>query len=535
MNRRRFLDLPMAAASGTYLHFTASRIAAARSLQGSGPSKTSGLGINLTGLTDWNREHPFVDPFRLSRTWISQAEGKHFGQGPPLELDEHGWVRRLQPGCWAETLLYTNQKDHIPEGRYRIDFRGRGRIDTGLNARFVGQSGQVAAFDVARHGEGVSIRIRETDPNDPIRDIRITPPGIRKLDPAEPFRKDFLDLWRGMGFVRFMDWMGTNNSEQIAWKDRPKLEDATWTTKGAPVETIVQLANRLRCDAWICLPHQADNEYVRNMAESIREKLDAGLRVWVELSNETWNGIFKQSHYFRDLGRKGGFAPGNDYQGQLEAYSMRAVQVFRLFDNVFRDQKHRVVRILSAQSVNQWTSETVLGYQNAFRSADALAIAPYFGNDFGDPKNAEEIEKLGVDEFMPRVAEAARASRKAVDDSLKVARKYGLPLAAYEAGQHLVGHSGAENREKLTELFHAANRHPGMERIYADYLAAWKQAGGGPMCLFASISEYSKWGSWGLKEWPEDPPARSPKFAAVRQFEESGGRWWSIGRKPEKA
>jgi len=537
MNRRRFVESQVNAVAASGLIASASRAFGADPAQTdrSKSQATSGLGINLTGLKDWNREHPFVDPFRLARTWISQAEGKRFGQGPPLELDEHGWVKRLEPGCWAETLLYTNQKDHIPEGRYRIDFKGRGRLETGLNARFAGQSGHVAAFDVARHGEGISLRIHATDPNDPVRDIRITPPGVRKLDTEEPFRKEFLDLWRGMGLVRFMDWMETNGSEQVSWKDRPKLEDATWTTRGAPLETIIRLANRLRADAWVCVPHQADNDYVEKMADLIREKLDGDLRVWVELSNETWNGIFAQARYFRELGARGGFAPRNEYQGQLEAYSVRSVQAFRIFDHVFGGQKHRVVRVLSAQSVNPWTSETVLSFQDAFRHADALAIAPYFGNDFGDPKNAEAIEKMTLAEFMPKVAEAARESRKSVVGSLEAARKYGLPLAAYEAGQHLVGHSGAENREKLTELFHAANRHPDMKRIYADYLAGWRDAGGGPICLFASVGEYTKWGSWGLKEWPEDPIEKSPKFAAVREFEVSAGRWWNIGRKPGMA
>lgn len=534
MNRRKFLRRNALAAVGTTVH--AGRIAAEQSdgATKSG-SKPSGLGINLTGLVDWNREHPFVDPFRLSRRWISQAEGKSFGQGPLLELDENGWVKKLEPGCWAETLLYTNQKDHIPEGRYRVEFAGRGRIDTGLNARFAGQQGHLAAFDVARHGEGISLRIHATDANDPIRDIRITPPGVRRLDPERPFRPEFLNLWRGMSVVRFMDWMDTNNSAQTVWNDRPKLADATWTAKGAPLETIVQLANALSADAWVCVPHLADNGYVENMAGLIRSRLAPGLRVWVELSNETWNGIFKQAQHFRELGRRGGFATKNDYQAQLEAYSVRSVQVFRLFDHVFGADAHRVVRVLSAQSVNPWTSETILTCQDAFRHADLLAIAPYFGNDFGDPKKAPEVENLSVDSFMPMVSQAAKEARKSMESSLAVARKFGLPLAAYEAGQHLAGHSGAENREKLNELFHAANRHPAMRKIYADYLADWQNAGGGPMCLFSSVTEYTKWGSWGLLEWPDDPLEKAPKFAAVRDFDTTTPSWWSIGRRASKS
>lgn len=128
MNRRRFVESNVSTLTFSGL------LGSAFQAFGLGPSQadrqetaaTSGLGINLTGFKDWNREHPFVDPFQMARAWISQAEGKRFGQGPPLELDANGWVRRLEPGCWAEKLLYTNQKDHIPEGRYRIDFEKGG-------------------------------------------------------------------------------------------------------------------------------------------------------------------------------------------------------------------------------------------------------------------------------------------------------------------------------------------------------------------------------------------------------------------------
>jgi len=63
------------------------------------------LGMNLHGPADWNTELPFVDVFRLARPWISQEEGRPWGQGPELDLGEHGWVKRLAPDCRAETPI----------------------------------------------------------------------------------------------------------------------------------------------------------------------------------------------------------------------------------------------------------------------------------------------------------------------------------------------------------------------------------------------------------------------------------------------
>ena len=59
------------------------------------------------------------------------------------------------------------------------------------------------------------------------------------------------------------------------------------------------------------------------------------------------------------------------------------------------------------------------------------------------------------------------------------ARALGLPVIAYEAGQHLVGIQGAENNEALMEKLHAANRHPGMKELYLEYMKGWQEAGGG--------------------------------------------------------
>ena len=63
--------------------------------------------MNLSGPADWNTELPFVDVFRLSRTWISQKEGQPWGKGPELKVDEHGWIKQLEEGCFAETPLCT--------------------------------------------------------------------------------------------------------------------------------------------------------------------------------------------------------------------------------------------------------------------------------------------------------------------------------------------------------------------------------------------------------------------------------------------
>ncbi|HVK05057.1 MAG TPA: hypothetical protein VM490_16390, partial [Armatimonadaceae bacterium] len=53
---------------------------------------------------------------------------------------------------------------------------------------------------------------------------------------------------------------------------------------------------------------------------------------------------------------------------------------------------------------------------------------------------------------------------------------------------------------------------------YAKYYDEWTRAGGDLFCHFSSVGEWSKWGSWGLLQYQDDDPARSPKFAATMRW-----------------
>jgi len=68
------------------------------------PDANPRLGINFAGPADWMTELPFVDVFRTARPWISQKKGAGWGQGPELAVDEFGWVKRLEAGCYAEAM-----------------------------------------------------------------------------------------------------------------------------------------------------------------------------------------------------------------------------------------------------------------------------------------------------------------------------------------------------------------------------------------------------------------------------------------------
>jgi hypothetical protein len=515
MNRRKFLQ--------TFVGLFVSS-AGLTAFEGAKRKPRPKLGMNLSGIADWNTELPFVDVFRMSRPWISQRKGAGWGQGPKLDLDEHGWVRRLEPDCWAETLMCTIEGGHYPSGEYIVLYEGEGEIDFWNAARVVKREPGKIVINVDSSKGAIFLRLLRTNPQNYVRNIRVIMPGFKVTDRKTPcWHPTFLNRWRGIACFRFMDWMETNGSQIARWSDRPKVEDATFSAKGVALEWMIDLCNRLKTDAWFCMPHMADDDFVYRFAKVVKEGLDPSLKVYVEYSNEVWNGIFPQHRYAAEQGQKLGFGE-KPWEAAWRYTAYRSVQIFRIWKEVFGGTK-RLIRVLPSQAANPYVSEQILSFRDAYKHADALAIAPYISFNVspkGDPP-ADEVAQWSVERLLDYVERVALPrSIQWMREQKKVADKCGLLLVAYEGGQHLVGVGGAENNEKLTQLFIEANAHPRMGEIYRKYLQAWVEVGGDLFCHFSSVGRWTKWGSWGLLQFYDDPP--TPKFKAVMEWAKELGQ-----------
>lgn len=474
-----------------------------------------GLGLNLSGVTDWSSEIVFVDVFKAARPWISQAQGKPWGQGGPLDTDDHGNVRSLRPDQFAESVVFTDFGDRFPAGVYTCLYDGDGDLTFTGDANVIDRGAGRMKVEIRPKDGSAFARITRTNPADPLRNIRLVMPGHEGTYEEQPFNPDFLARWKGLGVFRFMDWARTNDSPIVEWADRPTPGDHSQSVRGVAPEYMIDLCNELGADGWFCMPHRASDDYVRQFARLVKARLRPDLRAYVEYSNECWNGQFGQARYCAEKGKELRLSD-NAYEAQLRFYSRRSVEIFGLWEEEF-GKGDWLVRVLASQSANPWTGMTVLTWQDADRHADALAIAPYFGNRHGDPNTAAETARLTPDQLIAALEQDVADARKHIEANVAEARQRGLPLIAYEGGQHLAGHGGAENNDALTALFQAANRHPGMKDLYLRHLADWRDAGGGLYSLFASTGNYSKWGSWGLTEHPGQPSSETPKLEAVRE------------------
>jgi len=123
---------------------------------------------------------------------------------------------------------------------------------------------------------GILLQVMETNPMNPIRNIRVFMPGFenRKV----PFHPWFLKNIRSYSIVRYMDFANTNNNPVSRWADRT-LPSSASQSNGVAIEHMVDLANILGFSPWFCIPHLADDDYVKNFATLVKSTLRNDVQV----------------------------------------------------------------------------------------------------------------------------------------------------------------------------------------------------------------------------------------------------------------
>jgi hypothetical protein len=506
----------------------------------------SALGTNLEAVSHWSPQLPFVDVMKSSSEWWS-GDAATWDNKRPLDLDANGWVRSLAPGQIARKLMLREFGERYPAGRYLVRYKGEGTLKFAFAAKLVSQKPGEMLIEVTPSDGGIYLSLEATDPADYLRELEIIMPGgICANEPfkhaasandcgGRPFKAYaddrsilfnpvFADRLRGYSVLRFMDWMGTNNSAVATWAQRTPLAYSTWArASGVPVEVMLALANLMGAHPWFTLPHQSDEAYAQSFAQLVKARLDPALGVYVEHSNEVWNAQF---------GQHAGLA-GHARALGLDVYQYHALRT-RTLAGIFKAElgAARVVAVLGAQAVNTWTASRALDYlKGRFGAAvpgiDALAIAPYFAVS-PVPAQADKFRAMTLDALFTHVRAAVlpdMASHMARYRSL--AGKHGVRLIAYEGGQHMVGVGGGENDPALNALFDSFNRDPRIRQLYLDYLGDWKRVGGELFVHFNDVSRYNKWGRYGALEYVAQPRSDAPKFDALHSFIEHNPVWWA--------
>lgn len=569
------------------------------------------LGINTEapqgGADTVGMSMPFVDIFRTARPF-AELSGN-------ITFDQNGWPTepgrtKLLQGTLKDSIP-SGQYTVIYDGSGILEFGSGGAVSNvqkimgenkytfDLTLRGFDTENEVAAADT--NAFNLNVKGVSAGAGNYIKNIRIVMPGgtctenpyitvasasecpnsttyqsfVERLEVdrnAIIFNPDYLLFLRNFKVVRMMNLMEASlkklcfsaescPAEVGTWADRAKLDDAVWggndartsheDHKGVPVEVMIALANTLKRDIWVNMPHVATNDYVTRFAKMVYADLDPSLTVYLEYSNEVWNPGFAGHAYTTSEGKKLGlgdvpseFVGSNrdeDYFARLRFYSKRAVEIFTRWEDEFGGSNNRLVRVLGSFIGDKVLTKQMLENVNT-NSVDRIAIAPYF---FGCPYKAICIDApktllkaTTVDDVFDAIDQSGTVDVKslegtidAVKNQLTVVTSYGLKLITYEGGQHLVtGVLGDKvldsDKPRLRKLFNDANRDPRMKERYITFLNAWKDLsneGTDLFTLYTMPQSYYRFGNFGLKEHLNKARGDSPKFDGVMTFQESAG------------
>lgn len=371
---------------------------------------------------------------------------------------------------------------------------------------------------------------------------------------------------KGFRTLRFLDWNKVNSTQLANWADRAKRDDAMWTSEnGVPTNMLISLSNEVGADPWINLPMKATDDFAMRFARQAKATLAPKLNLIVEYSNEPWNYAFPASHWMREQARAtwpDQIAKGiSDYELQPSWYAMRSSQLCQVIKKEFGADAARVKCVLNGQASNSWISEQQLDCpfavsklgQACHKIVDGLAIAPYFGSYIGEQSVRSTVrtwysepdgglgklfqEILGQDANGNKVTPPlyGKTRESYIDGAVaqvktwmvankNIASARGLPLLAYEGGQHLVMYGGDTDQQWLN-LMTAANRDPRMGTAYTRTLNDWQAAGGQIYALYNHVYKPSKYGVWGLKE--TEYQENNVKWQAVLPYRDTKQCWWA--------
>lgn len=540
-----------------------------------GQLENPSLAFGLDGISDWSTQHPFLNIMKTARPWVGHVDGNWGAlQMEDLArrglLDAHGYPRRLPAEAQVlESFVLTDQPPEATDmaSRYRIRWKGEGR----LTVRGRGQTTRGAPGASAQKneiwftytpGEGlVSIAIESTDPNGTgayIRDIEILREDhIPLYEAGAVFNPAWIERIANARSLRFMDWMITNGSPVTSWPSRPREAHFSYAWRGVPAELILRLANKVGADPWICMPHAADDGYVRAFAQLTQAKLDPRLKAYVEYSNELWNHIFPQTGWVAQKADARWNVQGDSW---MQFAGLRAAEVMQIWSQVFDDEaKERLVRVMGVHTGWPGLEEPFLnaplavaeGLSAPRESFDAYAVSGYFGFDLGLEEEGLPAVRRSIAKSVARAKEGARATglqRRALEEEIRDvkfdaafrevaqmlssgsfqeltetlwpyhaarAAELGMTLVMYEGGTHVTPHGAAIDDEELVAFFTAFNYTPEMGALYEALLRHWHALGGQMFNAFVDVAPPSKYGSWGaLRHLQDDNPRWDALMAA---------------------
>lgn len=349
-----------------------------------------------------------------------------------------------------------------------------------------------------------------------VKEIRLMRPGYTHKSP-QLFNTEYINALSPFSTLRFMDFLRTNNIDsgypkKQTWNNRQKA-NAPRYSKGAPWESIISIANLSGKDIWINIPVDADSNYIVELAKLMKYTLRNDINIYIEYSNEVWNGDFTQYKYNYDAVLQSTedadirSSTTFDDRRRARRVAKQVIKAGKIFEQVMgiTVASRTRIRPVFAWQIGGWLPwyDDVLNWINTTYGAPknyiyAIASAPYFGEGNAAPNATPQ-----------QIVSAMSASSDANIASIKVlalyANQWQLKHLQYEGGPDNGGGSTVNIENRIL-----ANRLSDMKTtVIHNYTDNWFSAnanGTAPIGTndlanyFTMTGRVSRYGCWGATE-----------------------------------
>ena len=512
------------------------------------------IGVEIDGLGGGGRAKVFIDLAKTANRWFQENK-------QPVPSDERGWPKIdanvvlfdiRSPFTWSSAGDDPEKFQPDWSGTYKSCFQGQADLGTGedpsvqiANQKYDPTSNLTTFELIVPKGIGIVVlkfkntkRTADSPAGSGITHLRMLRPGY-ELSDQRIFLPEFVNSLKPFAALRFMDWLDTNHNygfygdpghHALNWADRHVPEDAYQCTGGTKVggcwEYLAELAKLTGKDVWINIPTVATDDYVKNLAKILKDKLPAKCNIYIEHSNEVWNFSFPQYVYNKlaaiDEVKQGNSNLNNDGEKKEEVWAhrrhaKRLVEIGNIFRETFGKAAATRIRPVYASwqisvkphyaEVLDWVSKT---YGEPKQFFYALAGAAYYGigkDSTGKaPVNATPQELVQIMRLDSDRHQATRQQIQALAD------KYQIKHFQYEIGPDVGGGKTENVGNRIL-----ANRLPEMKEVLIhDARDNWFAHGGDLYMYFSHCSAYSRHGAWGLSE--DINNLNTPKWQAIYEL-----------------
>jgi hypothetical protein len=449
------------------------------------PSNKIKLGVNIEAVAFFTKNDAFNNMMRQAG-W----NGGNVWETDTRDAD--GWP------TGTSNRIVLRQSLNIQPGVYKVEFKSTA---SGATASITGCSMSNRVSTATTGGAYLITYDATYTTGDMVFSYANSPGGIRDLKVNHPghaadevLNREFVARANWFSGIRFYqsqgeEGYGVNVNMDRFWSDRRKPTFATWCAhnsmnNGIPYEGMIQMCNALNVDCYVNVPYLAvaetgvagegvgdgkvstddyltkmaqvfkygsdgANPYTSTQANPVWAPLKPGLKVYVEFSNELWNGSYPynrdknwtQAAANREIGNGNPYgyrsSGTSGYQPSASRTGRMIMKVSDVWRTVYGNEMGNTVRIVSSGFTGDDYTSQVLNYISDRRGSNpvnyyvyAFAVAPYFNQNSGTA--TQIIDAMAADATDTNTGNDNNGGGLVRDSARAV--QFGVKMMAYEGG-----------------------------------------------------------------------------------------------------